>query len=96
MNSHLHSHTCVTMVRIVGEVARTTSSNVEEWTVSTNALNIPAVKIFFSFPREVLECIGTFSQHTHIYRRDIPPGPRDNNEYDFVCRTCGHEYGRSS
>lgn len=28
----------------------------------------------------------------HKFKISIPSGPRDNNEFDYVCETCGHTY----
>ena len=58
--------------------------------ISLSALSIPAVKSFLDLPPAVLESIQDFAKHTHDYEKKIPEGPRDNNEYIYICRTCGH------
>ena len=64
--------------------------NITKTKISLSALRIPAVKSFLDLPPAVLESIQDFAKHTHDYEKKVPEGPRDNNEYIYICRTCGH------
>ena len=72
-------------------------TNLEQRTVSTSvsAINIPALRFFYSFPLDVRQRIGSLAEHTHVYKKVIPLGPRDNNEYKYICQTCGNQYTRA-
>ena len=64
---------------------------IDEATIATYPLNVPALKsLYRALPREVLRRIGIFAEHTHVFCHVIPTGPRDNNEYTLICRTCGY------
>ena len=41
-------------------------------------------------PVEVKLLIAEYAGHTHAYVKEIPPGPRDNGEFSYVCWICGH------
>ena len=51
---------------------------------------LPAVRIWKTLPADPLRLIAAFAEHVHDYHKVFPDGPRDNGEYNLVCRHCGY------